>query len=36
MTQRNGALVEETTASAQTLANQSDELATLIARFRLA
>ncbi|MFN4163300.1 MAG: methyl-accepting chemotaxis protein [Ferrovibrio sp.] len=36
MTQRNGALVEQTNASAQTLANQSDALAGLLARFRIA
>ncbi len=36
MTQRNGALVEQTTASAQTLASQAEELAGLIGRFRLA
>jgi methyl-accepting chemotaxis protein len=34
MTQRNGALVEETSASAQQLANQSAQLAELIAFFR--
>ena len=34
MTQRNGALVEETSASAQQLANQSAELAELVAFFR--
>jgi methyl-accepting chemotaxis protein len=35
MTQRNGALVEETSASAQSLANQAAELATLVRFFRL-
>jgi methyl-accepting chemotaxis protein len=34
MTQRNGALVEETSASAQALANQSAQLAELVAFFR--
>jgi methyl-accepting chemotaxis protein len=34
MTQRNGALVEETSASAQQLANQSAQLAELVAFFR--
>ncbi|WP_341702969.1 methyl-accepting chemotaxis protein [Ferrovibrio sp.] len=34
MTQRNGALVEQTTASAQALANQAVELAELVAFFR--
>ncbi|HEX6959862.1 MAG TPA: methyl-accepting chemotaxis protein, partial [Ferrovibrio sp.] len=36
MTQRNGALVEQTTASSQTLASQADELAALLGRFRVA
>jgi len=35
MTQRNGALVEETTASAQALAGQAQELAQLVGFFRL-
>jgi methyl-accepting chemotaxis protein len=35
MTQRNGALVEQTNASAQAMANQAGELATLVARFRI-
>jgi methyl-accepting chemotaxis protein len=35
MTQRNGALVEETSASAQALANQAAELAQLVGFFRL-
>jgi methyl-accepting chemotaxis protein len=35
MTQRNGALVEQTSASAQALANQAAELATLVRFFRL-
>ncbi len=35
MTQRNAALVEETTASAQSLANQARELAGLVAFFKL-
>ncbi|MFN4311550.1 MAG: methyl-accepting chemotaxis protein [Ferrovibrio sp.] len=35
MTQRNGALVEQTNASAQTLANQAEALAGLLARFRV-
>jgi methyl-accepting chemotaxis protein len=35
MTQRNGALVEETSASAQALANQATELAQLVGFFRL-
>jgi methyl-accepting chemotaxis protein len=35
MTQRNGALVEETSASAQALASQAAELATLVRFFRL-
>ena len=34
MTQRNGALVEQTSASAQALANQAAELAQLVAFFR--
>jgi methyl-accepting chemotaxis protein len=34
MTQRNGALVEQTNASAQAMANQSGELAALVGRFR--
>ncbi|WP_367159005.1 methyl-accepting chemotaxis protein, partial [Ferrovibrio sp.] len=36
MTQRNGALVEQTNASAQAMANQAGELAVLVARFRIA
>jgi methyl-accepting chemotaxis protein len=36
MTQRNGALVEETNASAQALAQQAGELSALLARFRVA
>ena len=36
MTQRNGALVEQTNASAQAMANQAGELAALVARFRIA
>jgi methyl-accepting chemotaxis protein len=35
MTQRNGALVEETSASAQSLANQAGELAQLVGFFKL-
>ncbi|WP_370156582.1 methyl-accepting chemotaxis protein, partial [Ferrovibrio sp.] len=35
MTQRNGALVEQTSASAQTLSGQADDLAGLLARFRI-
>jgi len=35
MTQRNAALVEETTASAQSLANQARELAGLVAFFKI-
>jgi len=35
MTQRNGALVEQTTASAQSLANQAQELAGVVAYFKL-
>ncbi|MCW0233269.1 MAG: methyl-accepting chemotaxis protein [Ferrovibrio sp.] len=34
MTQRNGALVEETSASAQALSNQAQELAALVQRYR--
>jgi methyl-accepting chemotaxis protein len=34
MTQRNGALVEETSASAQALSNQAQELAVLVQRYR--
>ena len=34
MTQRNGALVEETSASAQALSGQARELATLVSYFR--
>ncbi len=34
MTQRNGALVEETSASAQALAGQAKELTRLVAFFR--
>lgn len=34
MTQRNGALVEETSASAQSLSNQARELAHLVQRYR--
>ena len=36
MTQRNGALVEETSASAQSLSNQAQELAQLVQRYRIA
>ncbi|WP_428248985.1 methyl-accepting chemotaxis protein [Ferrovibrio sp.] len=35
MTQRNGALVEQTNASAQSLAGQADQLATAVGFFRL-
>jgi methyl-accepting chemotaxis protein len=35
MTQRNGALVEETSASAQSLSNQAQELQSLVQRYRL-
>ncbi len=35
MTQRNGALVEETSASAQSLSNQASELARLVAFFQI-
>jgi methyl-accepting chemotaxis protein len=35
MTQRNGALVEQTTASAQSLADQARELAASITFFKL-
>ena len=35
MTQRNGALVEETSASAQALANQGRQLAELVGFFKL-
>jgi methyl-accepting chemotaxis protein len=35
MTQRNGALVEQTNASAQAMANQAGELAALVSRFRI-
>ena len=35
MTQRNGALVEETSASAQSLSNQAQDLAGLVQRYRL-
>jgi methyl-accepting chemotaxis protein len=35
MTQRNGALVEETSASAQSLSNQARELADLVQRYRI-
>jgi methyl-accepting chemotaxis protein len=35
MTQRNGALVEETTASAQSLSNQAQELQSLVQRYRI-
>ncbi len=35
MTQRNGALVEETSASAQSLSNQAEELATLVQRYKV-
>ncbi|HLT76731.1 MAG TPA: methyl-accepting chemotaxis protein, partial [Ferrovibrio sp.] len=34
MTQRNGALVEQTSASAQALSNQANELAELVAFFK--
>nr|WP_306228781.1 methyl-accepting chemotaxis protein [Aurantimonas sp. CSK15Z-1] len=36
VTQQNAAMVEQATAAAQTLANETDELARLIARFRTA
>jgi len=36
MTQRNGALVEQTNASAQAMATQADDLAGLLSRFRVA
>ena len=36
MTQRNGALVEETSASAQALSDQAQELAQLVQRYRIA
>ncbi|MEF2074262.1 methyl-accepting chemotaxis protein [Consotaella aegiceratis] len=36
VTQQNAAMVEETTAAAQTLANETDQLAQLIAQFRTA
>ncbi|MCQ8783647.1 methyl-accepting chemotaxis protein [Mangrovibrevibacter kandeliae] len=36
VTQQNAAMVEEATAAAQTLANETDELARLIARFKTA
>ncbi|WP_078708082.1 methyl-accepting chemotaxis protein [Consotaella salsifontis] len=36
VTQQNAAMVEETTAAAQTLANETDHLAQLIAQFRTA
>ncbi|WP_341897816.1 methyl-accepting chemotaxis protein [Ferrovibrio terrae] len=35
MTQRNGALVEQTNASARAMANQATELAALLSRFRV-
>ena len=35
MTQRNGALVEQTTASAQAMAEQADQLHELVSRFRI-
>jgi methyl-accepting chemotaxis protein len=35
MTQRNGALVEETTAAAQSLSNQAEELAELVNRYKV-
>jgi len=35
MTQRNGALVEQTTASAQAMAGQADQLNELVAYFRV-
>ena len=35
MTQQNAAMVNEATAAARSLATQADELATLVARFRL-
>ncbi|MFN4275415.1 MAG: methyl-accepting chemotaxis protein [Ferrovibrio sp.] len=35
MTQRNGALVEETSASAQSLSNQAEELAALVQRYKV-
>jgi len=34
MTQRNGALVEQTSASAQSLSNQAESLANLVRRYR--
>ncbi|KQT50202.1 hypothetical protein ASG43_21855 [Aureimonas sp. Leaf454] len=34
VTQQNAAMVEETTAAAQTLSNETAELATMISRFR--
>ncbi|PJI37296.1 MAG: hypothetical protein CTR53_20830 [Ferrovibrio sp.] len=35
MTQRNGALVEQTNASAQAMANQARQLAELVGHFRI-
>jgi methyl-accepting chemotaxis protein len=35
MTQRNGALVEQTTASAQAMSRQAQELAELVGQFRI-
>ncbi|MBS4049086.1 MAG: methyl-accepting chemotaxis protein, partial [Alphaproteobacteria bacterium] len=35
MTQRNGALVEQTNASAQAMANQARQLAELVGHFRV-
>lgn len=35
MIQRNGSLVEQTTASAQAMARQADELHELVSRFRI-
>jgi len=35
MTQQNAAMVNEATAAARSLADQADELSTLVARFRL-
>jgi methyl-accepting chemotaxis protein len=35
MTQRNGALVEETTAAAQSLSNQAEELSELVNRYKV-
>jgi methyl-accepting chemotaxis protein len=35
MTQKNAAMVEETTAASETLADESRQLQTLLARFKL-